>query len=169
MTHRFALRFEEGERRGEIVALTGATTTFGRKPGNSVQMLDPSISGKHAELVVDERGVLLRDLGSTNGTRVNGERISEKRLSGGDRIMLGSVDLVFVDGEQPKPAPGADDIGLELEADHVAPAQAVRAPSAMEMTSVVRTLQTPSAEVGDAVRSIGAEKLARSRQEKVFV
>ncbi len=168
MTHRFALRFEEGERRGEIVALTGATTTFGRKPGNSVQLLDPSVSGKHAELVVDEKGVLLRDLGSTNGTRINGERISEKRLNGGDRVMFGSVDLVFIDGDQPKAAASASDIGLELEADEAAPPRSARAPSANELTAVVNALQVPEADAGEAVRSIGAEKLARSGKKPAF-
>ncbi|MBK8178217.1 MAG: FHA domain-containing protein [Planctomycetes bacterium] len=109
MTHRYALRFEEGERRGEVVALTGAATTFGRKPGNSVQVLDPSVSGKHAEVVVDGDQVTLRDLGSTNGSRVNGERISERRLQVGDRLMLGTVELVLLDAQaKPAAAPHGD-------------------------------------------------------------
>ncbi|HUR27803.1 MAG TPA: FHA domain-containing protein, partial [Planctomycetota bacterium] len=154
--------------------MTGATTTFGRKPGNSVQLLDASVSGKHAEIVVDERGGLLRDLGSTNGTRVNGERISEKRLAGGDRLMFGTIDFVFVDTEQrvdPQSAAAADgppDIGLELEAEAPLPSAQSRAPSAHELTSVVDALQPPAGDAGDAVRSIGAEKLARSNKKSIF-
>ncbi len=161
MTHRYALRFEDGDRRGEIVALTGPTTTFGRKPGNSVQVLDPSISGKHAEVVVDGEGALLRDLGSTNGTRVNGERISERRLKLGDRVMLGSIDLVFVDPTALKAPASENDIGFELEADEPAPARGSPRPS-IEATSIVNSLKTPVADSNEAVRSIGAEKLARS-------
>ena len=170
MTHRYALRFEEGERRGEVVALTGAATTFGRKPGNSVQVLDPSVSGKHAEVVVDGDQVTLRDLGSTNGSRVNGERISERRLQVGDRLMLGTVELVLLDTQAaPAAAPhgdGGDDggIGLELESGEPEPRPAVR-PS-VEYTSVVPALRPPDA--GEAVRSIGAEKLARSGKKNAL-
>ncbi len=161
MTHRYALRFEDGDRRGEIVALTGATTTFGRKPGNSVQVLDPSISGKHAEVVIDGEGALLRDLGSTNGTRINGERISERRLKHGDRVMLGSVDLVCIDPTAVKAAVSEGDVGLELEADEPAPARSTSRPS-IEATSIVNSLKAPAADFGEGVRSIGAEKLAKS-------
>lgn len=169
MTNRYALRFEEGERRGEIVALTGSTTTFGRKPGNSVQVLDASVSGKHAEVLVDADGVLVRDLGSTNGTRVNGERISEKRVKLGDRVMFGTIDFVLLDASAPSSAarpaaPGeAEDIGLELEADEPLPRPTGR-PAGVEATMIVNSLRNPGgeADAGEAVRSIGADKLAKS-------
>lgn len=167
MTHRYALRFEDGDRRGEIVALTGSTTTFGRKPGNSVQVLDPSISGRHAEVVIDAEGALLRDLGSTNGTRVNGERISERRLKLGDRVMLGSIDLVFIDSTALTAPVLENDIGLELEADEPAPARGTLRPS-IEATSIVNSLKAPVADLGEAVRSIGAEKLARSGKKSAL-
>ena len=160
MTHRYALRFEEGERRGELVALTGATTTFGRKPGNGVQLLDASVSGKHAEVVVDARGALVRDLGSTNGTRVNGERISEKRLNGGDRVMFGTIDMIFVDGEQPKSAAAANDIGLELEADEPVPARATRPASQVDVTSIAPLRLSPLALTAVQARSM-SRRLAR--------
>ena len=57
MEFQYALRFESGERRGEvvpisIVAAQGGTFTIGRKPGNSLQVTDPSVSGRHAELEI---------------------------------------------------------------------------------------------------------------------
>lgn len=164
MTSRFALRFEDGERRGEVVALAGATTTFGRKPGNSVQVLDPSVSGKHAEVVIDASGALLRDLGSTNGTKVNGERISERRLSHGDQVVLGNIGLVFMDTDAQAQGPSADDVGLELEIDEPAPA---RAP-ALAQTQLTPASRPISADAGEAVRSIGAEKLARSGKKSTL-
>jgi hypothetical protein len=121
MQNRFSLRIESGERRGETVDVPPGGLTLGRRPGNSVQILDASVSGRHAELVVDGEGVLLRDLGSTNGTRVAGERISERRLTGGDEVLLGNVRMTFVDSAQRGAAPGdlahGDTGEIELELD----------------------------------------------------
>jgi hypothetical protein len=120
-------------------------------------VLDPSVSGKHAELVVDSSGALLRDLGSTNGTRVNGERISEQRLRAGDQVVFGNIGLIFVD----ESAPVDSGMGLELEIDEpepsATPARAARAEPAAAAVSSAN-----AADAGEAVRSIGAEKLARS-------
>ncbi len=107
MQARYALRFDTGERKGEQVPVTGAGVTIGRKPGNSVQLLDASVSGRHAEFAVDPTGIVLRDLGSTNGTRVGGERISERRLVHGDQVMLGNIRVTFLDVDQPAPPPAS--------------------------------------------------------------
>ncbi len=104
MTDRFSLRFQSTERRGEEVSISRAGLTVGRKPGNSLQILDNSVSGKHAELTVDADGVMLRDLGSTNGTRVGSERVLEKRLSDGEVVTFGNVELAFRDAEASAPA-----------------------------------------------------------------
>ena len=132
MEHRHSLRFETGERRGEVIAIPAGGLTVGRKPGHSLQILDNSVSGKHAELVVDANGVQVRDLGSTNGTRVGEERVLEKRLAHGDRVTFGNVELAFEDatigrlpplgasGPAAVAAPRAED-GLErVSADVVA-------------------------------------------------
>lgn len=113
MEHRFRLRFESGERRGEEVALPAGGLTVGRKPENDLVIADPSVSGRHAELVVDEGGVLLRDLGSTNGTRVGGEKTDQTRLAHGDRVRFGQVELRFIDGRLDDPPPAATTDGLE--------------------------------------------------------
>ena len=67
MPPQYALRFESGERRGELVPLAGAlgpgqAFTIGRKPGNALQVTDPSVSGRHAEL----------ELAAESGTPVEG-------------------------------------------------------------------------------------------------
>ena len=86
MSNRYSLRFETGERRGEQIPLTGSKFTIGRRPGNSLQVLETSVSGKHAELLVSDEQILLRDLGSTNGTRVGGEKVLESRLKHGAEV-----------------------------------------------------------------------------------
>ena len=171
MQPRYSLRFENGERRGETIPIPGNGITVGRRPGNSVQVTDASVSGRHAEFVVEPDGLVLRDLGSTNGTKVGGERISQSRLKHGDEVLLGNVMLVVVDAQ----AGGAAAIGgdeLELEFDAPAPARAPEPPAAPRV-AVSERLQTPTqfmspapppeaANAGDAVRTISAEKVARS-------
>ncbi len=147
MTFQYSLRFESGERRGEVVPLTivaaqGGTFTIGRKPGNSLQVTDASISGRHAELSVDEYGVSLRDLNSTNGTQVAGRKVRQTSLDPGDEFTLGAVEFTLMEGS-PGSGGGAaaaavpassgedlDELVLEEPAD-VAPAASMprRAPS----------------------------------------
>lgn len=99
MTNRFLLRFTSGEREGESVPLSAPRSTLGRRPGNTLQVQDGSISGQHAEFLIEGARVTLRDLDSTNGTRVGGARITEQALAHGDRLAFGSVEGVFVDEE----------------------------------------------------------------------
>jgi len=114
MEQRYVLRFESGERAGETIPIEGREFTIGRKPGHSLQILDNSVSGRHAEIVIDATGPLLRDLGSTNGTRVGGERVIETRLAHGDHIVFGNVQVVILDAAlaaepvPPGPAPTPD-------------------------------------------------------------
>jgi hypothetical protein len=142
MQERFALRFESGERRGETIAVPQSGLTLGRRPGNSVQILDASVSGKHAEIVLDDRGALVRDLGSTNGTFVGPERVSERRLAHSDLVTLGKVRMLFIDGSLDRNPPPASD-GIEIEGD-VAPA-------------------------GESMHTISADKLARSGKRSALL
>lgn len=117
MQDRYSLRFESGERAGEVVALTTARATVGRKPGNTLQIAEASVSGAHAELRVEGSGVTVVDLGSTNGTRVGEEKITERRLAHGDRVVFGSVALVFEDAQfADRPVPSA--VGQLPDDDH---------------------------------------------------
>ena len=105
MSNRYSLRFETGERRGEMIPLAGPKFTVGRRPGNSLQILESSVSGKHAELLVSEDEILLRDLGSTNGTRVAGEKVLESRLRPGSEVYFGQVGFTFLDAKATAPPP----------------------------------------------------------------
>lgn len=123
MSPRFSLRFESGERAGEVVPLSGAAFTVGRKPGNSLQLVDASVSGKHAEFTITDAGVRLRDLGSTNGTKVGGERITEAELAAGCAVHLGQVAFTFLDGEVAAAAPAAATPAAEEPAQGVISAE----------------------------------------------
>src|SRR2546421_2664256 len=75
--------------------LVEETYTIGRSPENSIQLDDTSVSGRHAELAVVAENCYLKDLGSTNGTLVNGQSVSGVQLRAGDRIRFGKVEASF--------------------------------------------------------------------------
>jgi len=81
---------------GTSFALTAAVVVLGRGAEADVRVEDPGISRKHAEVrCVDGHEHEVTDLGSTNGTFVNGSRIARHRLTDGDRLELGAVCLVY--------------------------------------------------------------------------
>ncbi len=80
-----------------------AHNTLGRHPNNTVQVLDRIVSKEHCHLdLIDGGRFILRDLGSLNGTYVNGERVSERILNPGDEIMLGSTRIIFDPDKAPR-------------------------------------------------------------------
>lgn len=83
--------------------------TFGRGPDNDVVIEHVSMSGSHA-MIQNLKGTFqLTDLGSTNGTYVNGAPVTEVVLESGSQIQFGSVGAVFIDGEAGASAPVAAD------------------------------------------------------------
>jgi len=88
----------------ESFELVPPRVAIGRRPDNDLVLPFGYVSGHHAEIVFADGCWSLRDLGSTNGTRVNGKDASGTRLSNGDHISLGSLDLQFVEDGQAPPA-----------------------------------------------------------------
>jgi len=77
--------------------LENEVTTIGRTDENDLTIEDGSISSHHARITLQAGGgILLEDLESTNGTKVNGETITSISLNGGETITFGSVDVQYV-------------------------------------------------------------------------
>ena len=72
-------------------------TRIGRLSSNEVAIPDTRVSRQHAVVIRSDDGYLIRDLGSMNGTSVNGEKVGEARLKPGDRITIGIASLVFAE------------------------------------------------------------------------
>lgn len=83
---------------GETFALVSDRTVIGREADCDVIILDPSVSRRHAELLHSESGWLVRDTGSTNGTKVNGVATTQSRIYSGDILDLGKTRLEFQEG-----------------------------------------------------------------------
>ena len=75
--------------------LSEQTTTIGRLAENALQIEDDSVSSSHAEIFAEEDLFFVRDLGSTNGTFINGEKIEKAILQEGDELCFGSVVTLF--------------------------------------------------------------------------
>jgi hypothetical protein len=85
---------DSGEPR-ERISITRSPVVIGRLSTNDVVLSDPNVSRRHAELHRDGQDWLVVDLGSTNGTMVNGKLAKEHRLKNGDKISFGSSELEF--------------------------------------------------------------------------
>jgi hypothetical protein len=85
-----------GDLPGRVYPLGRNTIFVGRGTEVDIYIADPSVSGRHARLLNGSHGVEVEDLGSTNGTFVNGQRVQRTRLRNGDRLMLGSVEFNFL-------------------------------------------------------------------------
>ncbi|MEP7161631.1 MAG: FHA domain-containing protein, partial [Dermatophilaceae bacterium] len=85
------------ELHGDHYPLLGPRTVLGRDSGADVTIDDAGVSRRHAEIRVTRDGphyaVTIRDLNSTNGTYVNGDRVDSHRLADGDRLTLGRSTL----------------------------------------------------------------------------
>src|SRR4030067_751958 len=93
----YQLVMKTGPAPGKTFAIEKSELFFGRDVANEVFINDAEVSRRHARLTVQSSGYILEDLGSTNGTFVNGQRLTGPRvLRLGDMIMLGeNVSLVF--------------------------------------------------------------------------
>lgn len=78
-----------------IIPLTDAEYLIGRHRENTIQLPDPGVSGFHARIYRGPEGYVLEDLKSRNGTWVNGERVYQLTLTSGDRVHVGTTDLLY--------------------------------------------------------------------------
>ena len=89
------LHILSGVLEGKAFDLIEDRITIGRALDNMIRLEDGTVSHHHAMLVQDGADYKLRDLNSTNGSRVNGMRIVETKLHNGDAVRLGSVEMRF--------------------------------------------------------------------------
>ena len=88
------LIIEDDEGRKTVVPLVRDEITIGRQEGNTIRLTERNVSRRHARLVKENGHVLIEDLGSYNGVRVNGEKIiGPTRIKEGDLVEIGDYDL----------------------------------------------------------------------------
>jgi pSer/pThr/pTyr-binding forkhead associated (FHA) protein len=98
----WALRFISGKYQGgEFPLRPNREIIIGRSSDLDMVLVEDMVSRKHAKITTDDHVVTIQDLGSTNGTFVNGEKVRKADLKDGDRILIGTsiIKIIFVDGE----------------------------------------------------------------------
>ncbi len=80
---------------GTAHPITSRSVVVGRSRECDLRIADGNASRRHAEIVQEGATYFVLDLGSTNGTDVNGRRITREKLADGDRITIGGTDLIF--------------------------------------------------------------------------
>jgi pSer/pThr/pTyr-binding forkhead associated (FHA) protein len=113
------------------IPLTKERTTIGRKPHNDIQIDNLAVSGEHAVIVTILNDSFLEDLGSTNGTVVNGNPIKKHFLQNNDVVELGKYKLKFLGEAAPAAGAGGDKADFEKTM--------VLRPSAMRNTDLTKS------------------------------
>ena len=91
-----------GDASGEEYSLDQSSTMLGRGESAHVRFEDASMSSEHVALEFFDGGIRLRDLGSMNGTLLNGSDTKAATLKNGDRFQIGALELQFILTERPK-------------------------------------------------------------------
>ena len=99
------LLIQNGPQPGTEIRLKPGLNRVGRQADNDVQLSDDSVSSHHCELTPDAGGLHVRDLGSTNGTFVDGKPVKDGIVPPGHRLQLGSVELLFEPGARVQATP----------------------------------------------------------------
>ena len=89
-----------GPNMGARFLLDVDVTSVGRSVKSDIFLDDVTVSREHAQFVRDGHAFLVRDLGSLNGTYVNRENVTERRLMAGDEVQIGKYRLTFYPGSQ---------------------------------------------------------------------
>jgi pSer/pThr/pTyr-binding forkhead associated (FHA) protein len=84
---------------GRTCELKNGTTTVGRVSDNAFEIAEASVSSHHAEITLRGNDVVVKDLGSTNGTFINGEKIEEGVLKPGQILRLGMIEMRLETGD----------------------------------------------------------------------
>jgi pSer/pThr/pTyr-binding forkhead associated (FHA) protein len=86
---------KRGPNAGSKFLLDASVTRAGRHPNSEIFLDDITVSRRHAEIVREDSGYRVRDVGSLNGTYLNRERIDEASIGNGDELQIGKFKLVF--------------------------------------------------------------------------
>ncbi|MCZ6883246.1 MAG: FHA domain-containing protein [Gammaproteobacteria bacterium] len=132
--------------------LTSETMTIGRKPSNDIPIDNLSISGRHAQVITILEDSFLEDLGSTNGTYVNGKLVKKHALENGDIITLGKFQITYHSG-----ASGGDQ---DFEQTMIIRPGEVGMPEAAASKEIDQSMQKITAAIASEAASTAASPMA---------
>jgi len=120
--------------------LGGSPVTIGRQPDNALVLPDELTSRHHCVIEPWDGGFRVRDLGSSNGTKLNDEKVTIDLLDNGDVVKIGDIELRFIDPEQlaPRRRSNAPDFSAAIDDDEQDAADAQRIKAALAVLAFHR-------------------------------
>lgn len=147
------LLFESGDEKGRVVEVTGNEFVIGRDEAADLQILDTRASRRHASLKVLPGGnAELRDMGSSNGTLVNGAPVKSAVLSGNERVRVGDTEFSFFPID---PVRAKTTVGL-TDKPRLSAIIAKRGQSAIQRLRIEKKLRNLTIAAGTALAAIVA-------------
>jgi pSer/pThr/pTyr-binding forkhead associated (FHA) protein len=139
----YALKFISGKYQGgEFPLKVDKQIVIGRSSELDMVLVEDMVSRKHAKIVFSDGKITIEDLGSTNGTFVNGEKVKQARLKEGDRILIGTSILKLV--HQGAEGANVDESMAKQKLEEAAAAQAARTTNkASSMTGKIEEIPLP--------------------------
>jgi pSer/pThr/pTyr-binding forkhead associated (FHA) protein len=112
----YVLRFISGKYQGgEFPIVPEKQIVVGRSSDLDMVLVEDMVSRKHARIAMQQDQIWIEDLGSTNGTFVNGEKIKRARLKEGDRVLIGTSILKVIAGDATAPTKNENEVKQSLE------------------------------------------------------
>ncbi len=137
----FVLRFISGKYQGgEFPIVPDKQIIVGRSSDLDMVLVEDMVSRKHARIAMQQDQIWIEDLGSTNGTFVNGEKIKRARLKEGDRVLIGTSILKVIAGDATSPA-ARDEAQVKQNLENVAAAR--RTSQARTMSGSIEEVPLP--------------------------
>ena len=107
--------------RGKSFELTGEVYNIGRTENNDICIPDGTLSSAHCQLVKDGDTFRVIDQGSTNGTRINGERVMEAHLKSSDILQVGGIEILYDSEDQAVKQSNTTQTNINLDVDFEVP------------------------------------------------
>jgi pSer/pThr/pTyr-binding forkhead associated (FHA) protein len=140
----YKLIIQDDEGKTTVVPLIREELTIGRQEGNTIRLTERNVSRKHAKLLRGTEEIIIEDLDSYNGVRVNGSRIQGRaELKEADRVQIGDY-LIEVKADQPNADAETREIAVIAEADSPAPIAVSPSDAATVPTSVPVSTPPPT-------------------------
>ncbi|MEM9364477.1 MAG: ATP-binding protein [Planctomycetota bacterium] len=154
-----------GHDQGKQFPIEPGVTRLGRDGSNQIQLLDTEASRRHAEIRCREsdREVTLVDLGSSNGTHVNGDAVTQATLGMGDRIEIGRTLMVLTDSSSSLDLHAAHGVDIVRQVDGAEPSRIVASLSQehFHLKRGLDSLRDDPAPAGDSARVVAEDGSSR--------
>ncbi|MFL5346429.1 MAG: FHA domain-containing protein [Hyalangium sp.] len=165
----YALKFISGKYQGgEFPLKADKQIVIGRSSELDMVLVEDMVSRKHAKIMISAGNITIEDLGSTNGTFVNGEKVKQARLKEGDRILIGTSILKLI--QQGADSVNVDEKVVKQKLEEAAAAQAARSTKTSSMTGKIEEIPLPDLlQLFHTSKKNGVLVITSDREGKIYL